>query len=91
LRNKIPNPCKRMTWYVVEVSLRKGNPIHRAVCFHSSHGYFELFGSYDNVIRTNLKDLNFFNIIEPIKMMNSNRNKLSPEALEFKNNKEWSG
>lgn len=60
---------KNMTYYVVEVSFRKNNPIHRAICYHRHGGNVELFASYDGIIRENIKHLAYFEVVEEIKSM----------------------
>lgn len=61
---------KKMSYYVVELSFRNNNPIHRAVCFHRSNGNVELFGSYEGVISKNVKELSFLKVIEEVTSMN---------------------
>ena len=63
------NQMKDMTYYVVELSFRPNNPIHRAVCFHRSNGNVELFGSYEGVISKNVKELAYFQVVEEISSM----------------------
>ncbi|MEH7116169.1 hypothetical protein V7128_01920 [Neobacillus vireti] len=60
---------KDMNYYVVEVFFRKTNPIHRAICFHRYGGNVELFGSYEDVITTNIKHLAYFKEVEEISSM----------------------
>jgi hypothetical protein len=61
---------KDMIYYVVEVSFRKTNPIHRSICFHRSGDHVELFGSYEDVITTNITNLAYFRVVEEITSMN---------------------
>jgi hypothetical protein len=68
-RGKNMNEMKKMTYYVVELSFRKNNPIHRAICFHRIDGQVELFGSYEGVITRNIKDLTFFKVVDEIPSM----------------------
>lgn len=77
---------KKMSYYVVELSFRSNNPIHRAVCFHRSDGDVELFGSYEGIVRKNVKQLPFFKVVEEIPSMTEpfeNRFKL-PESVRGK-------
>lgn len=61
---------KKMTYYVVELSFRSNNPIHRAICFHRLDGHVELFGSYEGVISKRIEELAHFEVVEEIKSMN---------------------
>lgn len=63
------NQMKDMTYYVVELSFRANNPIHRAICFHRSNGNVELFGSYEGIISQNVKGLAYFEVVEEIPSM----------------------
>lgn len=81
------NAMKRMTYYVVEVSFREDNPIHRAICYHRDNGYVELFGSYEGIITKEVKDLTFFRVVEEISSMKEqfeNKFKLPKNAIKKK-------
>jgi len=80
------NQMKNMTYYVVELSFRANNPIHRAVCFHRTSGNVELFGSYEGIISQNIKALAYFEVVEEISSMTEryeNQFKL-PESVSKK-------
>lgn len=62
---------ENMTWYVVELSFRQSNPIHRAICFHRSSGHLELTASYEGVIAINFNKLAHFEVITKIEEMNN--------------------
>lgn len=75
------NEMKKMTYYVVEVSFNKQNPIHRAICFHRIDGFVELFGSYEGIETHNINNLTFFRVVEEIPSMTAeypNKYKLPP-------------
>lgn len=62
---------KSLTWYVVEVSYRETNPIHRAICKHNFDGHVELYGNYDDPEYTHVERLHHFKVVEEIKAMGS--------------------
>lgn len=79
---------KSMSYYVVEVSFRKSNPIHRAICFHRSGGNVELFGSYEGVITMNIKNLAYFKKVEEITSMKEKfKNQYKLPSEQFDDNK----
>lgn len=60
---------KKQKYYVVDVSFRGRNPVHRAIAYHLSDGHVTLFGSYEDLIEINVEHLNEFKVIEEIKSM----------------------
>lgn len=60
---------KEMTYYVVEISFRSSNPIHRAICFHQFNDNIQLFGPYNELIQANVRQLSYFNVVEEITSM----------------------
>jgi hypothetical protein len=65
---------KDMSYYIVEVSHRETNPIHRVICFHRSGGFVELFSAgYDGEERHNYKDLYSFEVVCELVEMNKYR------------------
>lgn len=74
---------KKMTYYVVEISFRNNNPIHRAICFHRFDGHVDLFGSYEGVVSKHIEHLAHFKVVEEIESMKhgfSNQYKLPTDA-----------
>jgi hypothetical protein len=69
-----------LTWYIVEVSFRKSNPIHRAIAFYRHSGCVDLMASYEGVIERPIESLAYFRVINAIDAMNikdyPNRSKL---------------
>lgn len=62
---------KNFTWYVVEVSFGETNPIHRAICKHTTKGHIELYGDYDSPQYTQANKLHHFKVLEEIVAMRS--------------------
>lgn len=77
-----------LTWYVVEVSFRKSNPIHRAICEYRHSGNVDLIASYEGIKNIHIDDLSFFKVVGAIDGMNCknypNKGKLpDDEGIEY--------
>lgn len=57
-------------WYVVDVSFRGSNPIHRAICQRKGNTVV-LWGSYEAPITKRKEDLYYFDVVDTIPKMNS--------------------
>lgn len=67
------NEMKDLSYYVVEVSFRENNPIHRAIAFHTCDGLIELINvSYeDQLPAMKFYELAFFRVISEIEDLNT--------------------
>mgnify|MGYP001205245857 CR=1 FL=1 len=73
-------------WYLVEVSLFKGNPQHRAIAEVHSVDEVDLYG-YNNVLRRNINQLHHFKIIEELTWMRP-RDRFIPGSVYLENKQE---